>query len=269
MAPASGGRYLSLDEGQGGRGGRGRVPVADLRQLDSGMGRFQAVSSGQSWTPYPPTPLPPPGPPERPVTDGRERDWTWAMALVFPATAFLLLTFAWGFLNNRSPEVGWAGFLLVLLAVLTIGAVWTVVYVHPDEHRRWLPAVLLPAGLVAVPLGMFLLSMLEDLYGMFGLLAFLITMGVVLLVVAPIYLILLLVAFIVRRTGRPRGGDRIAQVAGLITGGGFATAGILMLFTLRRQEELARQAHEAPGLGIMVLLFGVLFVVLVLRRARS
>ncbi len=191
------------------------------------------------------------------------------MALAFPAMAFLLLTFAWASLNNPVPRVGWAGFLLVLLAVLTGAAVWTVVHVHRDENRRWLPAVLLPAGLIAVPLGMILLDLLEEMYGFLGELAFMVGMGVVLLVVAPVYLVLLLVAFIVRRTGRPRGGDRIAQFAGLVTGGGFATAGILMLFTLRRQEELARQANEAPGLGLVVLLCAVLFVVLALRRARS
>ncbi len=104
---------------------------------------------------------------------------------------------------------------------------------------------------------------------MFGFFAFLMGMGLVLMVVAPVYLILLIVAFIVRRTGRPRGGDRVAQFAGLAAGGGFATAGVMMLFTLRRQEELARQAHDTPGVGLAVLLLVVLLAVLMLRRGRA
>lgn len=215
----------------------------------------------------PPPPAPPGAPAQAAVAkSGPESDWAWAMALLFPPLTLILLTIAWSFLNNSSPQVGWAGFVLVLLALLAVGAVWSVVHTHPDEHRRWVPAVVLPALLVAVPVGLFLLAIMEDMYGTFGFLGIMLGMGLVLTPVAPAYLLLLIVAFIMRRTGTQRGGDRIAQVAGLGAGGGFATAGIIMLFTLRRQEELARQAHDTPGLGVMVLLLVVVLGLMLLRR---
>lgn len=199
---------------------------------------------------------------------GPEVAWAWSLALLFPPLTLIFLTIAWSFLNDSSPQMGWAGFVLVLLAMLTGGAVWSVVHTHPGEHRRWVPTVVLPALLVAVPMGLFLLAILEDMYGTFGFLGIMLGMGLVLTPVAPAYLFLLVVAFIMRRTGTGRGGDRIAQVAGLGAGGGFATAGILMLFTLRRQEELAREAHT-PALGLVGLLLVVLLTVLMLRRGRS
>lgn len=155
-----------------------------------------------------------------------------------------------------------------MLAFLSAGAVWSVVYTHPGDQRKWSLAIILPAVVVALPLGLFVLQTLEEMYGIFGFLSFMFGAGFVVLVFVPVYLVLLAAALVVRLTGRTRVGDRIAQFAGLVTGGGFAVAGVLMLFTLRRQEELARQAHETPGLGLVALLLVVLSAMVLLRRGR-
>jgi MFS family permease len=225
-------------------------------------------------------PLPPPGAPAwvpphaaAAVTTQKESEraeYVWALALLFPVIAFFLFAFAWMFLNSPHPAVFPAGSFLVLLLLVSAGAVALVVWTHPPARRRSLWQVFVPAAVVAIPLGLALLAVVEDMYGTFGVIAFFYFMSIVLAVAVPLHGGMLIAAFIVRKKASLWTGDRMALGSGLATGGVFSVTGVLMLFSLDRQAQLAREAHEVPGLPVLVLLLVlILGVVLARRRTRD
>lgn len=193
---------------------------------------------------------------------------SWTLGSLFPLVSFMVLTMAWGTLNRPDPLVFLAGFLLTLLAVVFLGAVALVVWSNPPEKRASLWIVFVPAFLLAVPVGLLIVEILESSYGMFGGLAFMVGMGMVLLVVAPLHGVFLVVGLVVRKKTATWVGDRVAQFSGLATGGMFSVAGLIMLATLRRQEHLARTAHETPALPLVVVVSCLLLWVLWVRRGR-
>lgn len=176
---------------------------------------------------------------------------------------------AWGMLNRPDPSTVVAGLLLTLLGLVFVGAVVLVVWSNPPDKRASLWAVFLPAVVLAVPVGLLIVEILESSYGMFGAFAFIVGMGTVLLVVVPLHAIFLVVGLVVRKKSAAWIGDRVAQFSGIATGGMFSVAGLIMLFTLERQEHLARTAHETPGLPLVLGLLAVLVLVFWVRRSRA
>ncbi len=199
----------------------------------------------------------------RDAARSRKATVAWGLVAVGIVVALFGYPQAHSLIDRPEPATGPAGVVLLLLVLAWIAAVVLTLVVQPRAVRS-----LLVAGmLVALPFAVVVVIVTEAGYGL-GLLG----AGLVMLIyVYPSLGALALGAFAVASyvwtKGRAAAAVQIVHWVGVTILSVFALAALWLLVTLPRQERLAREAHEIPGLGFGLFL-GILLLALFTMRRR-
>jgi hypothetical protein len=195
-------------------------------------------------------------PPEVPT----QRSPVWLLpAVAAPVLALGLFLVGHTAMDHLEPKVAGAAAAYALAVVVAGGGLYYLLKAEGVAGR----AVAAAAGCVALPVAYYA-GQLGELYGFAAL--FLLLIGERFLVWYGVALALGLIVLAIAR--KPSLMVSFLEVGGLGLGLGIAGAALYHLATLEHQADLARAAHQVPGLGVVGLLV-LLASAAVLARRRA
>lgn len=167
--------------------------------------------------------------------------WTWAIGLgwLLPLFGFMM---AHNAINQPEPDVG-TGFALYMLAFL-LGAGLVAVAIAYRGELPWWPFI--AAGVLAVPGVIYTAWPAQDLYGAFGFPFWAVYFWGPFVAIG--YSLTVIIAAIAK--GRTAA-IHATWLWGLALAATWAGAALYHLATIQHQAQLAREAHEAPALGLV------------------
>ncbi len=188
---------------------------------------------------------------------------TEALLVATFAPIFALLLFFQGHEAMDRTEPALAAARTFYIAATLVGIGMAAALMRQGLDALWKRAAI--ALLIAVPMG-WLLADAAQAYGAASFFAFFLVSFYLLPLVALVFVIGAIVAAVLSSRGKRDEGAAAFLVASC--GIGFAVAGAALyhLVTLSHQADLAREAHDTPGLAVMLVVLALLGTALLRRK---